>query len=143
MVFLACQGAFTAKLIEQSKMPLVLFAKLNFPVMTKYFLPALFLFLFFGAEAQNKFETATFKVYGNCGMCEKRIENALFISGIKEADWSEETQMLTVTFKPSKISLQAIHEKVAAVGHDTDLVKAKDDVYQNLHGCCKYERPKM
>jgi hypothetical protein len=27
---------------------------------------------------------------------------------------------------------------VADAGHDTDQVKATDEVYANLHGCCKY-----
>jgi len=29
---------------------------------------------------------------------------------------------------------------LAKVGHDTDEVKATDEVYENLHHCCKYER---
>ena len=101
-------------------------------------------FLFFGISlpAQSKWETTTFKVYGNCGMCEKRIENALFVPGIKLADWDRDTKMLTVKYKPSKINLEAIHKKVAAVGHDTDLAKASDAVYDKLPPCCKYERPK-
>lgn len=109
------------------------------------FLP-IFLFLLFGAslsaQSGKDYVTDSFMVYGNCGMCEKRIEDALFTGGVKLADWDQDTHMLTVTYKPSKISLQAIHEKVAAVGHDTDLVKAKDEVYAKLHFCCQYERPK-
>jgi len=103
-----------------------------------------FLLLTVNANAQRPkdLQTATFKVYGNCGMCEERIESALLVPGVKVADWDQETKMLTVTFRPFKISLQSIHEMVAAVGHDTDLVRAKDAVYDKLHGCCKYDRPK-
>lgn len=103
-------------------------------------------FLFFAlalqAQTEKGYETTAFKVYGNCSMCEKRIENALFVTGVRLADWDVKTHILTVTYKPSRITLQEIHEKVAAVGHDTDLVKAKDDVYENLHACCHYDRPK-
>jgi hypothetical protein len=29
---------------------------------------------------------------------------------------------------------------IAKVGHDTDDVKSTEEDYQNLHGCCQYER---
>ena len=84
----------------------------------------------------------TFKVYGNCGMCKTRIEKALKdVTGIKTATWETSSKMLTVEFEPSAINLNDIHAKVAAVGHDTDKAKAPDEVYNKLHGCCKYERP--
>ena len=85
--------------------------------------------------------TTKFKVYGNCGMCEKRIEKAAQIDGVAAADWDVETKMLTVTFEPAKVKPGQIHKAVAAVGHDTDKVRASDEVYANLHGCCQYERP--
>ena len=84
--------------------------------------------------------TTKFKVYGNCGMCEKRIEKAAKLDGVSSADWNEETKMLTVTFDAQKVKPGQIHKAVAAVGHDTDKVKAPDEVYAELHGCCQYER---
>ncbi|MBK7335321.1 MAG: heavy-metal-associated domain-containing protein [Saprospirales bacterium] len=111
-----------------------------------FFLPfALFLLIGVNLNAQKAkdIQTVSFKVYGNCGMCEDRIESALIVPGVRLADWDQATGMLTVTFKPFKISLQAIHEIVAGVGHDTDLAKAKDAVYDKLPGCCLYERPKI
>lgn len=92
------------------------------------------------AVAQDGSKTETFKVYGNCGMCEKRIEKAAKIEGVTKADWSEETTMITVVFDPEKTSLEKIHKAIAAVGHDTDKEKASGDVYKKLPGCCKYER---
>jgi hypothetical protein len=50
--------------------------------------------------------------------------------------------MLVVVFDAAKVKPSQIHSAVAAVGHDTDKVRADDKVYENLHGCCKYERPK-
>lgn len=84
------------------------------------------------------------KVYGNCGMCETRIEKAVnAIDGVSAADWNKETKMLDVSFDESKTDIHKIHMAVAAVGHDTDMHKADDKVYNALHGCCKYDRPTM
>ncbi len=85
--------------------------------------------------------TTKFKVYGNCGMCEKRIEKAAKIKGVTLADWDIDTKILTVQFDETKVKPGKIHDAVAAVGHDTDKVRAKDKVYNKLHSCCKYERP--
>lgn len=89
----------------------------------------------------QEMKTEKFKVYGNCGMCENRIEKATTdLDGVTKAEWNMETSMLKVTFDESKLKVEKIHKAVAAVGHDTDKVKAKDEVYKALPGCCKYER---
>lgn len=85
--------------------------------------------------------TAKFKVYGNCGMCEKRIEKAAKIDGVLQADWDADSQMLRVTFDETKVKPGKIHQAVAAIGHDTEKARADDKVYAQLHGCCQYERP--
>ena len=91
----------------------------------------------------QKLKTVKFKVYGNCGMCKTTIEKSLKgVKGIASANWSVDKKIITVTYNPKKIVLLAIHKKIASVGYDTDLAKAKDEVYNNLHGCCQYERPK-
>ncbi len=80
-----------------------------------------------------------FEVSGNCGMCKDRIEEAaLSLQGVSEAEWSEETKVLHVTFNHSKVKLADIHKKIAAAGHDTKLEKAPDDVYEALPACCLY-----
>jgi hypothetical protein len=86
----------------------------------------------------QKSETATFKVFGNCGMCKERIEKAVVMKGVKSGSWDNETHMLTVTFDPRKTTVDKIQLRLAAVGHDTDKYRAKDSVYDKLHGCCKY-----
>jgi hypothetical protein len=48
--------------------------------------------------------------------------------------------MITVSFNSKEITLAEIHKKIASVGYDTELETASDEVYNNLHGCCKYER---
>jgi copper chaperone CopZ len=82
--------------------------------------------------------TATFQVSGVCGMCKARIEGALDVKGVKFASWSSESQEVTVVYKPGQITEDALHARIAAVGHDTGKVKAKDEVYAKLPGCCKY-----
>jgi copper chaperone CopZ len=87
-------------------------------------------------------KTEKFTVYGNCGMCEKTIENALKdVDGISKADWDRETDEMTVVFNSKKISLDDIKQKIADVGYDTDSHRAKEEVYNSLPGCCQYERP--
>ena len=86
--------------------------------------------------------TQTIRVYGNCGMCKDRIEaTALEIGGIIKAVWDVETGMLTLNYNPESVSMDEVEMAIAAVGHDTENQRAPDDVYEDLHGCCKYERP--
>ena len=92
-------------------------------------------------EVSQATETTTFHVDGKCGMCKNRIESAVKeIEGIELANWDVETKELTVRYDASKVKETAIHEKIASVGHDTEKVKAADEVYNSLPGCCKYER---
>lgn len=97
----------------------------------------------FSVSAQAKtssLKKETVKVYGNCGMCKTRIEKAAKLAGASIATWNSETQMLAVSYAPSKSTLQGIEEKVASVGHDTQNATANNEAYNGLHGCCKYER---
>lgn len=92
------------------------------------------------SEKSVKTETVEFKVYGNCGMCKSRIEKALTVDGIESATWDTDSKLVKVVFNSDIISVDKLHQLVAGVGHDTDLVKASDDTYNKLHSCCKYER---
>ncbi|MGC9352241.1 MAG: heavy-metal-associated domain-containing protein [Mariniphaga sp.] len=86
-------------------------------------------------------KTEKFKVKGNCGMCEKRIEKAaLSVDGVTKADWNKETKMMEVAFDDSKTDVHKVHMAIANAGHDTEMHKAKDEVYNKLPGCCKYDR---
>jgi len=82
-----------------------------------------------------------FTVYGNCGMCKDRIESAaLKVEGVKQANWDEDSKLLHLNLDDD-VDISAIHKTIAGVGHDTDMETAIDDVYENLHSCCKYLRP--
>lgn len=84
-------------------------------------------------------QSATFAVSGNCGMCKSRIEKAAKEAGATEASWNVESKQLSITL-PANVTLASIQQKVAAVGHDNAGAKASDEVYNKLHGCCKYDR---
>jgi copper chaperone CopZ len=87
-------------------------------------------------------KTESFKVWGKCDMCKARIEKTVKVDGVTEASWDEKSQLLTVTFDPSKTGKDDLSKKLASVGHDTEKFKAPDDVYAKLPGCCHYERAK-
>ena len=86
-------------------------------------------------------KTEKFEVKGNCGMCENRIEKAAnSVDGVTAADWNQETKKLEVSFDESKTSVHKVQMAIAKVGHDTPMHKAKNEVYNALPGCCKYDR---
>ena len=84
--------------------------------------------------------TSSFKVWGNCESCKSRIEKAAKAAGAEVASWSEETEMITVSFNSKKTSSDKIQQKIAAVGHDTEKYKSLQNAYSGLPGCCKYKR---
>ena len=94
----------------------------------------------FSVFAQNT-KTEKFEVKGNCGMCETRIEKAAkSVDGVSSADWDKETKIVEVSFDPAKTDLYKIHASIAKAGHDTELKKSSQEVYDKLPGCCKYNR---
>lgn len=107
--------------------------------MRKYILGAVMALVGLTATAQKeKYVSDTLKVYGNCEMCEERIENACDIVGVKRADWDQESKLLKVVYRPDKVSLEEIHQLCANAGHATSKLKADHEAYEALHHCCKY-----
>jgi len=100
----------------------------------------LFLINIYTPSFAQKSTSITFDVAGNCGMCKQRIEKAAKIDGVSEAVWDSKTGKATVKYNAKTTSPTAIKQAIAAVGHDTDEVRAKDEVYATLHQCCLYER---
>lgn len=103
---------------------------------------------FIGIQAQgqqpkkDKNKMVTFEVKGNCGMCKSRIEKAVTqIKGVKFVNWDVVSKNLTVVHDERKCSVLDIKEAIGKVGHDTDAVKAMDDIYNNLPACCKFRDP--
>ena len=83
---------------------------------------------------------ATFKVKGECGMCKDRIETTAKKTGATSANWNAESQQLTVEYDAAKVNPEELLKKIAEAGHDNEKFKAPDSVYENLPGCCHYER---
>ena len=106
----------------------------------------LFCFAFFWTGyvfGQKKADTI-FSVSAACGMCEERIEKAYDVKGIVMADYDLKTKNLHVVYKTKLFpDILDVHRIAANVGHDTDKIKASDDVYNNLHGCCRYRDGKQ
>lgn len=92
--------------------------------------------------ASANLKTETYRVAGNCGMCKERIEKAAKSAKAAKAEWDDESTSLTVTFDANRTGKEKILRKIADVGHDNELFQADDKVYENLHGCCHYDRLK-
>ncbi len=101
----------------------------------------LFMVVAINAQEKSKSKLVTIKVSGICEMCKSRIEKAAFkTKGVKSAEWNIETHDLTLIINEHKTTVLTIQKNIAAIGHDTAAIQATDEVYNNLHGCCHYER---
>ena len=95
----------------------------------------------FGVMAQD-YHKVKFKVWGNCEMCQKKIvEAAKSVDGVKKAHWNIATLQMSVKFDADLTSLLKIQRVIAGAGYDNEGFRSEDKIYENLHYCCKYERP--
>jgi outer membrane receptor for ferrienterochelin and colicins len=102
-------------------------------------LGSIFLLSNYHSAAQTKSDTTiSFKVQGECGMCQERIEGAAKGKGVSAAKWNAGTKLLSLTYNPSKTTAEKVQERIAAVGHDTEQKTADDAVYKALPDCCHY-----
>jgi len=91
------------------------------------------------AQIQNS-KITTVAVNGNCAMCKKTIESNGSDENISKVNWDPNKKVAEITYDSSKTSEESILKKIAQAGYDNDQFRAADDVYDNLHECCKYER---
>lgn len=90
---------------------------------------------------KNKNAKIEFHVDGNCEMCKKRIEKAaISVSGVKSANWDMNTGTLNLIVNEEKTTVLSVQKAIANVGHDNDGIKATQEEYDKLHGCCLYLR---
>jgi|JI10StandDraft_1071094.scaffolds.fasta_scaffold58709_4 hypothetical protein len=85
-------------------------------------------------------KTESYKVYGNCSMCKKTIETTVKQNKDALGIWNSKTQMLILTYDSTKTNSDEILKRIANVGYDNDKYLAADEVYNNLHTCCQYNR---
>ena len=101
-------------------------------------------FVGFSMQAQeklNKNAKYLIEVNGNCEQCQSRIQKAAYsVSGVKSATWSVETHELNLIINEEKATLLTVKKAIAKAGYDTDEVKSTSESYDNLPGCCQYER---
>ena len=115
----------------------------------KYSLLAFLFIATFNVQAQDevaatkdkgKNQTLELQVSGVCGMCQSRIETAVYdIKGVKSVKWDQDSGKLTTTVKKNKVTNQQIADALAKVGHSSELAKAKKEAYDELPVCCKYD----
>src|SRR5258705_11639399 len=83
----------------------------------------------FTANAQKasigSLQKENIKVWGECGMCKKKIEKAAITAGAETASWNEDNKVLAVAYQTRKSNAASIQQAVAAVDYDTkDLTAA-------------------
>ncbi|MEO6037508.1 MAG: heavy-metal-associated domain-containing protein, partial [Saprospiraceae bacterium] len=106
-------------------------------LLIKFLVPCVVLFVFANCTAQiPNAKTETVKIYGNCGMCEKTIEKAANKKGEAKADWDQDTKMAQITFDSTVTTADAVLQRIAAAGYDSDKFAADNKAYDNLAGCC-------
>ena len=99
------------------------------------------LFTFTSCEAKIKnAKTETYKVWGNCGMCQETIEKAVKQKNTAKGKWNQKTKMITITYDSTKTNSDAILKRIALVGYDNDKFIAPDEAYNKRPQCCQYER---
>ena len=91
------------------------------------------------AQIKNA-QSTTVKINGNCGMCKSTIEKTGSIKKIAQVEWDNATQMATLTYDSKITNEDEILKRISLAGYDNEKFLAPDDVYNNLHGCCQYDR---
>ncbi|NDH07555.1 DUF3347 domain-containing protein [bacterium] len=92
------------------------------------------------AQVKNP-KTETVKVWGNCSMCKETIEKAANKKGDAKAVWNDETKQATITYNTKTTNLNTVLKRIALAGYDNAVYAAPNEAYNNLAGCCQYDRP--
>ncbi|HWK58029.1 MAG TPA: TonB-dependent receptor plug domain-containing protein [Parapedobacter sp.] len=86
-------------------------------------------------------DSTSFTVAGVCGMCKARIEKAADGSGLTNAKWDANTQLLTLHHNAT-YDVEAARQRILAAGHDVDNLAASQAAYEQLPACCQYHDEK-
>jgi hypothetical protein len=92
------------------------------------------------AQYKNEVVTESFTVAGNCAECEKAIEAAADIKGVKNATWDAESKYLQLTYSKGKTEAKEILRQVAYAGYDNQMYLAPESAYARLKECCRYRK---
>lgn len=91
------------------------------------------------AQIKNA-KTTSIKIYGNCEMCESKIEKVGNVKKVAKVDWNKDTKMASITYDSTKTNQDEILKRIALAGYDSDQFLAPDNAYSALPQCCQYER---
>lgn len=109
--------------------------------LSKILVTVVLLLSFLACNSQiSNAKTESVKIYGNCGMCESTIEKAGNLKKTAQVDWNQDTKIAIITYDTKKTNLDEILKRIALVGYDSDKFLAPTEVYDNLQGCCQYNR---
>ena len=114
--------------------------------MKKIFI-ALFSILTINAWAQK--ETVQIKTSAECveNCCKDRIEEEMqFTKGVTAVNLNIESQVVTVTFKTKKNSVENIRKIISNLGYNADDVMANESAHNDLPNCCQsldFSKPKI
>ncbi|MEY4659720.1 MAG: hypothetical protein RJB36_1486 [Bacteroidota bacterium] len=86
----------------------------------------------------QKTVTSHIQTNAQCGDCKERIESKLnYTKGVKFAELDDQTKIVTVKFKSSKIDLLSIKKIIAKIGYNADEVIAEKEDIEKLPKCCQ------
>ncbi|EIA09456.1 DUF3347 domain-containing protein [Flavobacterium frigoris] len=91
------------------------------------------------AQIKNA-KTENMKIFGNCGMCETKIEKAGNLKNTAIVDWDKDSKIATITYDTAKTNPDEILKRIALAGYDSEKFLAPDSKYDTLHACCQYDR---
>lgn len=112
--------------------------------LTSHVLMVMFALLSISLYAQfDNSKTESVKVYGNCGMCEEKIEQAGNAKNVSQVSWDKDAKTATLTYDAKQTSKDEILKRIALAGYDNELYYAPDDTYEKLPACCHYPRAKQ
>lgn len=80
------------------------------------------------------------KTSAQCGMCETKINKALFdVEGVDFVALNLETQLVEVIYVANKTTPQALRQAISQAGYDADELPSNANTYANLPACCTKE----
>jgi mercuric ion binding protein len=83
-------------------------------------------------------ETIKVKTSAVCDMCKARLEKSLaYEKGVQTASLDVASQVLTVSYRPDKTSVEALRQAIQKTGYDADDQLAETRAYERLPDCCK------
>ncbi|MFZ4863015.1 DUF3347 domain-containing protein [Sphingobacterium sp. Mn56C] len=91
------------------------------------------------AQIKNQKTISAF-VDGNCGMCQKNIENAGTLKNEAKVSWKADGHEAVIVYDSTKTDIDAVLKRIALAGYDNEKYLAPTATYNSLHGCCQYDR---